>query len=65
MPENTLHEPSALGDENQYSVVWSDEDQEYVATTPAWPSLSWLDEDEAKALVGLKRLVAEVEKDFS
>jgi hypothetical protein len=62
MPEKSI---PALGDENQYSVTWSEEDQEYVATTPAWPSLSWLDADEVKALEGLKRLVAEVEKDLS
>lgn len=63
MPEKPSHELSALGDENQYSVIWSDADQEYVATTPSWPSLSWLDADKDKALEGLKRLVADVEKD--
>lgn len=60
-PENA---PQPLSDQNQYSVVWSEDDQEYVATTPAWPSLSWLDADKDKALQGLKLLVEEVSKDL-
>lgn len=65
MSQNPTHIPQATPDENQYSVAWSEEDHEFVATTPAWPSLSWLDADRDKALDGLKRLVEEVSKDFS
>jgi hypothetical protein len=64
MSQNNDSVPQPLGDENQYSVIWSSEDNEYVATTPAWPSLSWLDTDKDKALEGLKKLVEEVSKDF-
>ena len=44
-----------------FSVAWSPEDQEYVGTVAEFPSLSWLDVDEAKALAGIKSLV----QDFS
>lgn len=64
MSQTSSTTPSPLADENQYSVVWSAEDNEFVATTPSWPSLSWLDADKDKALEGLKRLVEEVSKDF-
>lgn len=64
MSQNSSDTPLPLGDENQYSVVWSAEDNEYVATTPAWPSLSWLDADKDKALEGLKALVEEVSRDI-
>lgn len=48
-----------------YSVKWSEEDNEFVATTPEFPSLSWLDADEGVAVEGLKNLVAEVRKDLA
>lgn len=40
-------------------VRWSEEDQEYVATHPSYPSLSWLDEDPNEARRGLKKLMAD------
>lgn len=40
-------------------VRWSEEDQEYVATHPSYPSLSWLDADPDEARRGLKRLMAD------
>jgi hypothetical protein len=40
-----------------YSVFYSEEDKEYVATCKQFPSLSWLDEDELKALEGLKNII--------
>lgn len=46
-----------------YFVKWSKEDGEFVATTPEFPSISWLDEDEGKAVEGLKALVSEIRKD--
>ena len=41
---------------SRYSVVvaWSDEDAEYVATSPEWPDLSWLASSEAEAIRGLR-----------
>lgn len=37
----------------EYKVTWSDEDQEWVATTPSFPSLSFLHTDAVTALFGL------------
>lgn len=48
----------------RYSVQWSPEDNEFVATILEFPSLSWLDEDQFEALRGLERLVAEVVADL-
>lgn len=47
-----------------YRVLWSAEDDEYVATVAEFPSLSWLDADQAEALRGLVDLVAEVVADL-
>lgn len=44
----------------RYSVQWSPEDQEFVATVLEFPSLSWLDEDQFEALRGVERLVSDV-----
>lgn len=47
-----------------YRVTWSAADDEYVATVAEFPSLSWLDTDQAKALRGLVRVVADVVADM-
>lgn len=47
-----------------YRVVWSAEDGEYVATVAEFPSLSWLDQDQAGALRGLVKVVAGVVADM-
>jgi predicted HicB family RNase H-like nuclease len=46
-------------DISRYSVVvaWSDEDGEYVATSPEWPDLSWLAPSEPAAISGLRRAI--------
>lgn len=44
----------------RYSVQWSPEDQEFVATVLEFPSLSWLDEDQFEALRGIEQLVSDV-----
>jgi predicted HicB family RNase H-like nuclease len=44
----------------RYSVQWSTEDQEFVATVLEFPSLSWLNEDQFEALRGIQRLVSDV-----
>ena len=47
-----------------YRVTWSAADDEYVATVAEFPSLSWLDTDQAKALRGLVQVVADVVADM-
>lgn len=48
-------------DISRYSVVvaWSDEDGEYVATSPEWPELSWLAASEPEAISGLRTVIGE------
>ena len=48
----------------EYSVWWSEEDQEYVGTCVEFPSLSWLAEDRTSALDGIVQLVDEVVNDM-
>jgi predicted HicB family RNase H-like nuclease len=48
----------------RYSVTWSPEDEEFVATVAEFPSLSWLAEDQVEALLGLDRLLQEVVADM-
>lgn len=48
----------------RYSVTFSPEDGEYLATVAEFPSLSWLDEDQVEALRGLDRLLQEVVSDM-
>lgn len=43
-----------------YRVVWSAEDQEFVATCAEFPSLSWLARDQVEALQGLEGLVRDI-----
>lgn len=47
-----------------YRVVWSAEDDEYVATVAEFPLLSWLAADQTEALSGLVDLVSEVTADL-
>lgn len=47
-----------------YQVLWSEEDQEYVATVAEFPLLSWLDADRQQAEQSLLDLVAEVVEDI-
>jgi predicted HicB family RNase H-like nuclease len=48
-----------INDQYAYRVAWAEDDQEYVATCVEFPSLSWLDATPEKALVGLRKVVAE------
>lgn len=48
-----------------YRVEWSADDGEFVATVLEYPSLSWLDVDQAAALAGLVRLVERVIEDMT
>jgi predicted RNase H-like HicB family nuclease len=47
-----------------YRVIWSAEDQEFVATCAEFPSLSWLDADQVEALRGLEHLISGVVADL-
>lgn len=47
-----------------YRVSWSAEDEEFVGTCAEFPSLSWLEENQEEALVGICKLVAEVLEDM-
>lgn len=41
----------------KFQTHWSEEDKEFVGTCSTFHSLSWLDEDQEKALQGIKKLV--------
>lgn len=47
-----------------YRVTWSAEDEEFVGTCAEFPGLSWLDEGQGEALVGIFNLVAETVGDL-
>lgn len=51
---------SCLGTE--FSVSWSEEDQEYIGKHAAYPSLSWLSSSREGALDGIISLVQENEE---
>jgi len=51
-------------DRYTYRVTWSEEDQEYVGLCAEFPSLSWLDKSQEKALVGVRKLVADTVTDL-
>lgn len=40
------------------------ENEEWIATSPEYPSLSWISESELEAYEGLKQLILEIKKDF-
>ncbi|MGA1264461.1 MAG: type II toxin-antitoxin system HicB family antitoxin [Prochlorothrix sp.] len=48
-----------------YRVVWSSEDEEFVATCAEFPSLSWLAPDPTEALQGIRQLVADCVTDLA
>jgi predicted HicB family RNase H-like nuclease len=47
-----------------YRVTWSATDVEFVGLVAEFPSLSWLDSDQGRALDGIVRLVADVVADM-
>jgi len=52
-------------DHYTYRVIWSEEDKEYVGLCTEFPSLSWLDKTQEKALQGIRQLVADVIEDMT
>ncbi len=51
-------------DRYTYRVTWSEEDQEYVGLCVEFPSMSWLEKSQEKALVGIRKLVADTVADL-
>ncbi len=51
-------------DRYTYRVTWSEEDREYVGLCAEFPSLSWLEESQEKALLGIRKVVAEAVTDL-
>ena len=47
-----------------YKVTWSPEDEEYIGLCHEFPSLSYLDKKQIKALEGIKRTVLSVVEDI-
>ncbi|NQT72046.1 MAG: toxin-antitoxin system HicB family antitoxin [Chloroflexi bacterium] len=43
-----------------YRVLWSEEDQEFIGLVAEFPSLSWLENTQLKALSGIIKLVGEI-----
>jgi predicted HicB family RNase H-like nuclease len=51
-------------DRYTYRLTWSEEDQEYVGLCVEFPSLSWLDASQEKALLGIRTSVADTLADL-
>lgn len=51
-------------DHYTYRVMWSGEDEEFIATVAEFPSLSWLAESRSDALEGIVALVRDVVADM-
>jgi predicted HicB family RNase H-like nuclease len=51
-------------DRYTYRVTWSEEDQEYVGLCVEFPSLSWLEKSQEKALLGIRKMIAETVTDL-
>ena len=47
-----------------YRVIWSEEDQEFVALCAEFPSLSYLHEGQEQAFQGIRELVEQVVEDL-
>lgn len=47
-----------------YTISWSSEDNEYVATCSEFPGLSWIEENPESALHGLRNVIREVIADM-
>ena len=58
-PKRRKAQKRGEADTSRYSIVvaWSEEDGEYVATSPEWPVLSWLASSESEAIRGLRGVI--------
>jgi hypothetical protein len=50
--------------EHTYRVEWSDEDQSFIGTCLGYPSLSWIATTEEETLLGIYRIVQDVEEEI-
>ncbi len=48
-----------------FSILWTEEDQQFVGLCSDFPSLSWLASDSANALAGIETLVNETLADIN
>jgi hypothetical protein len=48
-----------------YRITWSEEDNQYVGLCAEFPSLSWLADSQEAALLGILKLVREVDADMA
>ena len=51
-------------DRYTYRITWSEDDNEYVCLCAEFASLSWLSTTPEAALKGIRKLVADIVKDF-
>ena len=51
-------------DRYSYRLTWSEEDQEHVGLCAEFPSLSWLESSQVKALAGIRKLVKSIVADL-
>ena len=51
-------------DRYTYRITWSEDDNEYVGLCAEFASLSWLSTTPEAALKGIRKLVADIVKDF-
>lgn len=49
-----------ITDRYTYTVIWSQEDEEFVGLCAEFPSLSWLEPTAEEAYSGIRSLVADV-----
>lgn len=47
-----------------YRVIWSEDDNEFIGLCAEFPSLSWMDKEQAAALSGIVNLVGDVVADM-
>jgi len=51
--------------DHTFSILWSEEDQQFVGLCSRFPSLSWLANDSAEALAGIQTLACETLADIN
>ena len=61
----TMSTTSAKQEERTYKVLWSVEDEQWVATCDQFASLSWFDDSPSAALDGLLVLLLEIDLDIA
>lgn len=60
-----MKKPRNVVEKYAYRVVWSEEDQEHVGLCAEFPSLSWLDPSQTRALRGIVDVVGQAVADLA